>query len=363
MKFSEAESLYAKDEINTLAGSVGGRRFLILRSLSRTAPLEKLAQNAGVDVTATGKSNLLKAVYDSGVSIGDVEAFVRSAFLEERKTRTAEEPKLISELYKMQEFNWGGLHQNSLDKTIVNNYVKKVRDFDRLNYHIENELLNSMRGYARCSWYNHWTSIIIEDIFKEHPAVLPAIGLVKKIDFFIHDVPFDLKVTYLPEGYIKDKRKAASLKPELTVLKKFARDNGIPFEKESPASEVLAHLWTMIADSPAGDAKALAVELRDFRQNLIDELVTNPNDLIVWLYENQGERRFDAANRLFLVLVNHANFFESWKLKRNRAVMADAVTKYLDKSNSSVGRAIDFVWEKNVHSTRADVIVVDHRSV
>ena len=57
-----------------------------------------------------------------------------------------------------------------------------------------------------CSWYNHWTSIIIEDIFKDHANVLPAVGLVKKIDFFVRDVPFDLKVTYLPEGYLKEKR-------------------------------------------------------------------------------------------------------------------------------------------------------------
>ena len=41
-----------------------------------------------------------------------------------------------------------------------------------------------MRGYVLCSWYNHWTSIVIEDVFRDHPAVLPAIGQVKKIDFF-----------------------------------------------------------------------------------------------------------------------------------------------------------------------------------
>ncbi len=118
---------------------------------------------------------------------------------------------LINELYKMKEFYWGGLHQNSLEKTIVDNYVKKIRSYDDLNARIDNELFESMKGYVRCSWYNHWTSIIIEDIFKAHRNVLPAVGLVKKIDFFVHDVPFDLKVTYLPEGYVKDCRKQQKL--------------------------------------------------------------------------------------------------------------------------------------------------------
>lgn len=40
--------------------------------------------------------------------------------------------------------------------------------------------------------------IVIEDVFKDHPSVIPAVGLVKKIDFFLHGVPFDLKATYLP---------------------------------------------------------------------------------------------------------------------------------------------------------------------
>src|SRR5205814_3169288 len=103
--------------------------------------------------------------------------------LEERATRSQNEVQLVNELYKLQVFDWGGLHQNSLEKTIVDNYVKKIRGYDVLCDAIDNELQTSLRGYVLCSWYNHWTSIIIEDIFKEHQAVLQAIGLVKKIDF------------------------------------------------------------------------------------------------------------------------------------------------------------------------------------
>src|SRR5208337_5013298 len=123
---------------------------------------------------------------------------------------------------------WGGLHQNSLEKTIVDNYVKKIPNYDRLNEAIEHELYSSMRGYVLCSWYNHWTSIVIEDVFKDHVNVLPAVGLVKKIDFFIKDIPFDLKVTYLPEGFLAQDRQQSGLRPELTLLKRAARQFNIP---------------------------------------------------------------------------------------------------------------------------------------
>jgi hypothetical protein len=58
-------------------------------------------------------------------------------------------------------------------------------------------------------------------------VAIPAIGQVKKIDFFINQTPFDLKVTYLPEGYTSDYRRAAKLRPELTVLKGVARQSDI----------------------------------------------------------------------------------------------------------------------------------------
>ena len=85
--------------------------------------------------------------------------------------RREREPELVSQLYRLQAFDWGGLHQNSLEKTIVDNYVKKITSYESLTEKIENELHNSMRGYVLCSWYNHWTSIIIEDVFRDHPNV------------------------------------------------------------------------------------------------------------------------------------------------------------------------------------------------
>ena len=363
LTFTQAVKHYNGDQINELSGTQEGYRFLLLRSLSRSGHLNLLAEQESIDISAVDKRSIFEFIFNSAINTSKIENFIKKVFSSERATRLSNEAALISELYKMQEFNWGGLHQNSLDKTIVNNYVKKVISYDRLNEHIDNELLTSMRGYVRCSWYNHWTSIMIEDIFKEHAAVLPAVGLVKKLDFFIHKVPFDLKVTYLPEGYVKDMRKAAGLRPELTLLKQKAKAKSLVFDKTLKDADLLAYLWEMIAEQPDEDAKQTAIELREFRRNLVDNITSNPAELIKWLYENQGERRFDSSNRIFLILVNESNFFESWQLKRNRKLMSNQISAYLDTTNNAVGHDICFNWEGEEYNCKADVVLVRFKSV
>ncbi|MCI5228183.1 MAG: hypothetical protein D3918_16410, partial [Candidatus Electrothrix sp. AX2] len=251
-----------------------------------------------------------------------------------------------------------GLHQNSLEKTIVNNYVKKISSYDALCESIDNRLYPSMRSYVLCSWYNHWTSIIIEDVFKDHPSVIPAVGLIKKIDFFLHGMPFDLKVTYLPEGFIKEKRKNNSLRPELTLLKRFARSQHIPFDAKMADARLLEDLWEKVSDHPSDDATALIFELKKFRDTLVDASVADSDELIRWLYENQGVRRFDASNRLFLILIKKGDYFNSWKLKRARDLLISEIHSGLDTFDPELAQLIDFLWEGSTYQAMSSTIFV-----
>ncbi len=300
LTFRKAAKMYAGDKINELCSSEEGRRFLILRSLSRPEHLKTLIAEHQLPVPTDKVRNLFAATFASSVNVSQIKSTIRSIFMQERHARKTKESDLINELYKMKEFYWGGLRQNSLDKTIVDSYVKKIRDFDELNKKIDKEIFESMRGYVRCSWYNHWTSIIIEDIFKEHPKVLPAVGLVKKVDFFINDVPFDLKVTYLPEGYLKESRKAAGLRPELTLLRQTCRRLDLKIDGDLNNADLLSHLWSVVSDQPDHAARKLINDLRQYRLGLTTQIETEPGVLIKWLYENQGERRFDSSNPFFL---------------------------------------------------------------
>ena len=46
--------------------------------------------------------------------------------------------------------------------------------------------------------------------------------------------------------------------------------------------------------------------------------------------ENQGTQRFDASNRLFLILVDADNLEGSWKLKRDHPLLKERIKDYLD---------------------------------
>ena len=95
---------------------------------------------------------------------------------------------------------------------------------------------------------------------------------------------------------------------------------------------------------------------------MVDEIANDPVVLIRWLYENQGERRFDASNRLFLVLVNEDNFFQSWQLKRNRTLLTQEIGRYLDNVPAAAGKSVKFKWDGAEFEAKADVIVIRHSS-
>lgn len=319
--FQQALHAFKNNHIRELGLDPDGLRFLKLRSLSRKALMERLLQEHGIPSPRVKGNELLRFLYESDLHEHQIEQTIRHIYEEERQERRLHEPALVSELYRLASFDWGGLHQNSLEKTIVDNYVKKIRTYTELCENIDNRLYPSMKSYVLCSWYNHWTSIIIEDIFKDHLNVLPAVGLIKKIDFFIHNIPYDLKVTYLPEGFIKEQRRNQQLRPELTLLKQFCRKNHIHFSQDLPEARLLEDLWAKVNDYPSESARELLAQLKTLRIQTLHSVQENPVTLLRWLYENQGVRRFDAANRVFLVLVDEQNFFNSWKLKRAKALL------------------------------------------
>ena len=359
--FEQADMAFRDDQIRELGQDSEGLRFLKLRSLSRKDYMERLFEICQLPVPDLRSKDWLKYLYENHrVTDNLIDRAINAIFREERQIRKKVEDVLISELYKVDSFEWGGLHQNSLEKTIVDNYVKKIWRYDELNDSIENELHQSMRSYVLSSWFNHWTSILIEDLFKDHPRVIPAVGRIKKIDFFVNNVPFDLKVTYLPEGYIKDQRKIRGLPVEITELKRFCREQEIHFDTTLRESKLLPDLWMKVSDHPSLQAGDLINELRSVRTGILENAMNEPEILARWLYENQGYRRFDASNRLYLVLVDLNNFFESWKLKRAKSLLIEKIHTHLNNANDQPGFDLQFDWEGRNYSTTCDIIFITH---
>lgn len=360
-EFGKLRNYYENDEFDQIFNHRLGLYFLKMRSISRSALLMELAKNLQIDVSDVNSKSLFQFMFCQQISNDLIDKFIKETYLKERLERSQNENYLYSQLYKLRLFDWGGFYQNAVEQTIVNNYIKIIQDYDKLCESIENDINPRLKGYIFCSWYNHWTSILIEDMFKDHEYILPTIGLVKKVDFFWKDFPFDLKVTYFPDGFMQLKRKELGLRPELTVLKEFARKNKLYFDKNNKPKEVFLELLAKISEDASSIAKNFISNFHDERREIILNTMNNPKDLIIWLYEEQGVRRFDAANRFFLILVNLSNLEESWKLKRNKRLLEEKINTYLDENQNLDFEQlkIDFNWQDNiVYNTYATVLFI-----
>ena len=327
--YAQYETMFRNNQFREIDHHVNATKFYYLRSISRSEVLQRFLQFSRLHFDLSNSQILNSLLHDSSVSLENIEEFIRNEHQSVVTQRNLALDELVMQLNRVKDFDWGGSFGNSLEKHIVNNYVKKITDFDVLNEKIESELFYSLRGYAVNSWYNHWSSILIEDIFKSSPHVLPTVGLIKKIDFFINGVPFDLKVTYFPEELMKEKLRSGGFGVELTRIKQICRSVGILIDRNLPERVLKEQLLDLLNDS----ADPLAVEflstLNSAKQKIISDAMSNPDELIVWLYENQGEMRFDATNRFFLILVDTRNYHESWKLKRNLPLLRTEISQKL----------------------------------
>ncbi|MBU3918931.1 hypothetical protein KKC63_03465 [Patescibacteria group bacterium] len=355
--YQQLKKLYQANDFEKLLKDSNSLLFLKIRSIARKTLMVEFANKIGIDLNQ-GTNNLIEKIADNPKTERVIDEFINAKFQDERRERKKYQDKLISELYKLKIFDWGGLYQNNLEKTIINNYIKKIKNFDILMDKVDNEIHESLKGYVLCSWFNHWTSILIEDIFKEHKRVLPAIGLIKKVDFFVDQIPFDLKVTYFPDGFMATKRRGKGLKPELTELKQIARKNKIKFDSSQKNKFLLSELLARLSESHLESVKKAISNFHKTRWEIIEEAMENKKELIRWLYEEQGERRFDSANRLFLVLIDEYNLEESWKLKRNIDFLEESINSYLNKFKIGDDLKIIFNWQDKKYISISDVLFI-----
>lgn len=352
--FKELEQAFRNNDFPKIENDDRGIRFLKLRSLSRKATIEEFCTLHDINLEGIKSKNYFSYIFEVGeVSDEMIDDFINQKYQERRAIRLANQDYLVDQLNRLQFFDWGGSFGNSLEKNIVNNYVKKIQSYEKINEEIEGNLLSSLRGYTLNSWYNHWTSIIIEDLFKDHDMVLPTVGLVKKIDFFISDIPFDLKVTYFPEQLLKEKLRENGYGNELTELKKICRNLKIFIPKDLKEKALKLHLYNILSEDQRDKAKDFIAELKRQKKKIVEEAQANPIELKKWFYENQGEARFDASNRFFLVLTDEADMSNSWKLKRNIVFLRKKINEHLDNLSLDMSDLeTEFYWHKDQRTYR-----------
>ncbi len=252
--------------------------------------LKELADSLGINSRGTA-TDLVKKLINT--SQDKIDYFIKKKYQEQVKERQ----KLISdenlkrELIKVQEFRWGVV-QGQLDQKIQTEYVRRFVRYEDLLSGVKSKLHDDITHYVIATWYNHWTTVLIEDHISQHLRVIPTLKNNFGVDIFFNDQPFDLKITYLP---------------------------------------------------------------RDFT---LRQVLQNPKDLIVWLYENQGAQRFGADNRFFVVLASQDNFDESWKIKRDFSFVFGEIDKFFNSAFVSSEDEITFSFKGKTYTTISKILII-----
>lgn len=286
--------------------------------------------------------------------IPKLDCFLRNRNNEWYKEMGVDEDKVRTALHKINAYEWGGDHNNSLDQYLVRRYVKVISDYDTLQKKAK-EIQANAWNFVQTSWYNNWTSYLIESIFKKHKRVLSAIGEIKSVDFFIDNYPIDLKVTYFPNEFMEKKLKDKIGNKELAWLKKEAKKVNISPDKNLSDAEQLTFLKEELENH--GHSNIIDA-LTKYKQEIIDEACKHPEELMKWLYENQSARLFGAENRLFLVLVDTKDMKQSWKMKRAFTLIKPTVENYLDSFNAHSLKEIKFTFNQKKYTSLSDIIFI-----
>lgn len=225
-----------------------------------------------------------------------IDTFIKEKYKEKTEARQLliSDTDLKYELMKVQTFSWGVV-QGQLDQKIQSEYVRKIVRYDDLFKNVKAKLHNDITNYVVCSWYNHWTTVLIEDHISQHPKVIPTIKNIKGIDIFFDGQPFDLKVTY-PKEYIT----------------KYG----------------------------------------------IDKILTNPQHLAIWMYEHQGSQRFGADNRLFVIVLDKNDPDKSWELKRDFDLVNKKIDDFFNNERISKDDEIVFTYNKRTYTTVSKVLLI-----
>ena len=118
-----------------------------------------------------------------------------------------------------------------------------------------------------------------------------------------------------------------------------------------------------ISDKAAVDsvAKKVLTEIHNRRELITRQIIDNYRDLIKWLYENQGDMRFGAENRIFVILVDSVNPRNAWSLKRNVDLLRPKIFDFLDNFSlkSLPDMKVEFTYSGKEYHSYSEAIFIE----
>lgn len=357
--FEKWDKEFRTNNLSAFNHNTNGLLWLKVRAICRSRQIEQFIAQNNITLATTKLAEQNIELFEKLDSMMPIAMQLLDNYLKVKNhnwydAMGIDETKLKADLYKVQHYAWGGDQNNSLDKHLVSRYVKVISNYDEL-VSKQTEIADNTWNYVQTSWYNNWTSYLIESLFKRHKKVISAVGEIKSVDFFVDDNPIDLKVTFFPNQYMGEKLKDKLGKKELTWLKQKAKEVGISVDKTLSESQQMYILSEKLSEIGRVD---ILDELKSKRKEVVSDAQANTMELMTWLYANQGEMRFGAENRLFIILVDTIDMSQSWKMKRAFSLIEPKVNGYLNSFNENSLKEINFTFKKDRYKSLADVIFV-----
>jgi hypothetical protein len=192
------------------------KQVLNLKLSSISLPLlRELALKLRTDNKGRG-SDVVKRILSSDVEEKVIDNFIKEKYSEQIKERRSliSDEDLRQELMKVEDFSWGVV-QGQLDQKIQREYVRRFFKYEELINNVKDNLHSDITNYVICTWFNHWTTVLIEEHISLHPSVIPTLKNIKGVDIFFDGQPFDLKTTPLPRDY--DPQRAIKSPKDLSI--------------------------------------------------------------------------------------------------------------------------------------------------
>ena len=141
----------------------------------------------------------------------------------------------------------------------------------------------------------------------------------------------------------------------LSWLKSKGKEFGIIANNDDSEAQ---QIYTLMEKLSVQGYNDVVMTLNDAKSEVIKDAQNNPVELMSWLYAHQGEMRFGAENRLFVILADSTDMNQSWKMKRAFSLIEPKVKKYLDTFTNESLKTIDFSFKKQNYTSLADAIFV-----
>lgn len=357
-EFEKWDRAFRDQKLDIFNNNKEGLLWLKVRAICRGRQLKEFLEENNIVLNSTKVSDKNRELFDILSNRVDASAildgFLQCMNHEWYNEMGVDIEQLKEDLYKVQYYSWGGDQNNSLDKYFISRYVKVISKFSELQSR-QSEIGANAWNYVQNSWYNNWTSFIIESLFKKNPRVISAVGEIKSVDFFIDEYPIDLKVTFFPNQFMEQKLKNILGTSEKTWLKRKSENLGISCDTKAPESQQIYTLTEKLKEVGRSD---IIKELDAIRGQIIKESQDNPVELIRWLYENQGEMRFGAENRIYLILADSDDFTQAWKMKRAFSLIEPKIIQYIENFSFDSLKRVEFEFNKKKYSTLSDILFV-----